>query len=57
METPEAVAKRIMQATSSLPSDKLWINPDCGLRHLSVDVARAKLKTMVEGARLARELV
>ena len=57
VETPEAVAKRIIQATSSLPSDKLWINPDCGLRHLSVDVARAKLKTMVEGARLARELV
>src|SRR5712692_556625 len=57
VETPEAVAKRIIQATSSLPSDRLWINPDCGLRHLSVDVARAKLKTMVEGARLARELV
>src|SRR5712692_4612268 len=57
VETPEAVAKRIIQATSSLPSDRLWINPDCGLRHLSVDVARAKLRIMVEGARLARELV
>ncbi|HLG69084.1 MAG TPA: hypothetical protein VK009_01530 [Chloroflexota bacterium] len=57
VETPEIVAKRIIQATSSVRSDKLWINPDCGLRHLSVDVARAKLRAMVDGARLARELV
>lgn len=57
VETPEVVAKRIIRATSSVPSDKLWINPDCGLRHLSVDVARAKLRAMVDGARLASELV
>lgn len=57
VETPEIVAKRIIQATSSVRSDKLWITPDCGLRHLSVDVARAKLRAMVDGARLARELV
>jgi 5-methyltetrahydropteroyltriglutamate--homocysteine methyltransferase len=57
VETPELVAKRIIQATSSVPSDKLWINPDCGLRHLSVEVARAKLRAMVDGARLARELI
>ena len=25
------------------------INPDCGLRHLAPDVARAKLRAMVEG--------
>lgn len=57
VEAPELVAKRIIQATSSVRSDKLWINPDCGLRHLSVGVARAKLRSMVDGARLARELV
>jgi 5-methyltetrahydropteroyltriglutamate--homocysteine methyltransferase len=26
------------------------INPDCGLRHLPADVARAKLRAMVAGA-------
>ena len=57
VETPEVVAKRIIQATSSVSSDRLWINPDCGLRHLSVEVARGKLKAMVQGAQLARELV
>ncbi|MBV9120119.1 MAG: hypothetical protein JOZ39_05380 [Chloroflexi bacterium] len=57
VETPEVVAKRIIRATSSVASEKLWINPDCGLRHLSVEVARAKLTAMVEGAALARNLV
>ncbi len=57
VETAEVVAKRIIQATSYIPAQKIWINPDCGLRHLQVDVARAKLTAMVEGARLARELV
>ena len=31
------------------------INPDCGLRHLPADVARAKLRAMVAGAALVRE--
>ena len=57
VESAEAVAKRIIRATSSIPSDKLWVNPDCGLRHLPVEVARAKLQAMVDGAQLARELV
>ncbi|HUZ78439.1 MAG TPA: hypothetical protein VMV93_12750 [Chloroflexota bacterium] len=57
VETPELVAKRIVQATSYVRPEKIWVNPDCGLRHLSVDVARAKLSAMVKGARLARDLV
>lgn len=57
VETPELVAKRILRATASIPSEKLTVTPDCGLRHLRTDVARAKLRAMVEGARLARELV
>ncbi len=34
--------------------DKLMINPDCGLRHLAPDIARAKLAAMVAGAALVR---
>jgi hypothetical protein len=30
------------------------INPDCGLRHLLPDIARAKLAAMVAGAALVR---
>ncbi|MDE3073967.1 MAG: methionine synthase [Chloroflexota bacterium] len=57
VETPELVAKRIIQATSYINTEKIWVNPDCGLRHLKVEVARAKLTAMVKGAHLARELV
>lgn len=53
-ETPEAITSRIHQALNVLPADRLTINPDCGLRHLSADVARDKLRAMSQGAALAR---
>jgi 5-methyltetrahydropteroyltriglutamate--homocysteine methyltransferase len=34
--------------------ENLAINPDCGLRHLLPDIARAKLAAMVAGAALVR---
>ena len=37
------------------PSAPIQAAPDCGLVPLSAPVARAKLKAMVAGARLARE--
>jgi 5-methyltetrahydropteroyltriglutamate--homocysteine methyltransferase len=30
------------------------VNPDCGLRHVPPDIARAKLRAMSEGTRIAR---
>jgi cobalamin-independent methionine synthase catalytic subunit len=35
-------------------ADQLTINPDCGLRHLPADVARAKLRALVVGTDLVR---
>ena len=35
--------------------ERIWVNPDCGLRTRTWDVAFAKLQNLVEGARLARE--
>ncbi len=56
IETPEVVEDRILRAARILGDpERLWINPDCGLRTRSLDVARAKLESMVEGARRARE--
>ncbi len=49
IETAELIAERIRKALDTFPADKLIINPDCGLRHLPADVARAKLVAMVEG--------
>jgi 5-methyltetrahydropteroyltriglutamate--homocysteine methyltransferase len=54
-EDPQEVAARIRRALRVLPADRLMVNPDCGLRHVPPDVARAKLRAMSEGTRLARQ--
>lgn len=55
IETPEVVQDRIERAARVLgdPS-RIWVNPDCGLRTRSLEVAYQKLVNMVEGARRAR---
>jgi 5-methyltetrahydropteroyltriglutamate--homocysteine methyltransferase len=55
VETPDVVASRIRQALEFVPADRLVINPDCGLRHLPADAARAKLRAMVAGAAQVRK--
>jgi 5-methyltetrahydropteroyltriglutamate--homocysteine methyltransferase len=55
VESPDLVASRIRRALEVVPAERLVINPDCGLRHLPADVARAKLRAMVAGAALVRE--
>jgi 5-methyltetrahydropteroyltriglutamate--homocysteine methyltransferase len=54
VEPPDVVAMRIRRALRFVAPDKLMINPDCGLRHLAPDIARAKLAAMVAGAALVR---
>jgi len=55
IETPDIVAERIRKALNVIPAQKMFILPDCGLFHLPRDVAFAKLRAMVEGARLVRK--
>ncbi|MGH3718986.1 MAG: hypothetical protein ACRDRI_09135 [Pseudonocardiaceae bacterium] len=54
IESAELIAARIHRALDAFPADKLIINPDCGLRHLPADVARAKLTAMVEATAAVR---
>lgn len=54
-ETPEVVAERIGAALQHLPPERLIAAPDCGMKYLPRPSARAKLKALVEGARLAEE--
>jgi 5-methyltetrahydropteroyltriglutamate--homocysteine methyltransferase len=49
IESADLIARRIRKALDTFPAEKLIINPDCGLRHLPADVARAKLVAMVKG--------
>ncbi|MGA2791621.1 MAG: hypothetical protein ABSF00_12750 [Candidatus Bathyarchaeia archaeon] len=58
IESPELVKERIEYATKILgDAEKIYVNPDCGLRTRSWDVAFAKLSNIVKGAALARQTV
>ncbi|MGD0690021.1 MAG: hypothetical protein ABSA50_09665 [Candidatus Bathyarchaeia archaeon] len=56
IESPELVEERIKYATKLLGDpERIYVNPDCGLRTRSWDVAYAKLSNIVKGAALARQ--
>lgn len=55
IETPEIVADRIRQVLEVFPADKVYINPDCGLKYMRRDVAFRKLQAMVDGAAIVRK--
>ena len=50
VESPAQVAARIRRALRFVPPERLSVNPDCGLRHVRPEAARAKLGAMVAGA-------
>jgi 5-methyltetrahydropteroyltriglutamate--homocysteine methyltransferase len=54
VETPEVVAERIRAALKVIPPERLVLAPDCGMKYLPRDVARAKLDALVEGAQTVR---
>ena len=56
IESPELVERRIGYATKILgdPS-RIYVNPDCGLRTRTWDVAYSKLCNIAKGAELARK--
>ncbi|MBX3707606.1 MAG: cobalamin-independent methionine synthase II family protein [Pseudomonadales bacterium] len=53
-ETPELVAERIRAALRHLPAERIVVAPDCGMKYLPRDVARAKLFNMVAGRNIVR---
>jgi 5-methyltetrahydropteroyltriglutamate--homocysteine methyltransferase len=55
VETPKEVATRIRRALDVVPSERLVVAPDCGMKYLPRERAVAKLQAMVAGARLVRE--
>lgn len=58
VEPAELVRDRILYAANVLGDpERIQINPDCGLRTRSWDVVYEKLSTMVQGTRLAEEVL
>ena len=47
----------LKQASAVIPADRLWVNPDCGLKTRQWKEAFAALENMVKSARLMRETV
>ena len=57
VESPDMVAARIRRALPYVSPERIIVAPDCGMKYLPREVAFAKLKAMVEGARLVRDEV
>ncbi len=54
IEEAEAVRRRVEQALTILPKDRVWVDPDCGLKTRTVDEAIGKLRACVEAAKAFR---
>ena len=48
------VAERIRAALRHIEPERLIVAPDCGMKYLPRDVARGKLRALVEGAAAVR---
>jgi len=54
VEAAGDVQGRIRRGTSVLPADRIWVDPDCGLKTRTVEESRAKLGAMMAAVRAAR---
>ena len=54
VESPETVAARLRKALKHVKPEDVIVAPDCGMKYLPRDVADAKMRAMVEGARILR---
>lgn len=54
IETPAEVRERIERVLRVVPAERVWINPDCGLKTRTADEAKAKLASMMEAVRSLR---
>ena len=54
VESAEVVADRIRAALRHIEAERLLAAPDCGMKYLPREVARGKLRELVQGAAIAR---
>lgn len=55
IESPEEVSQAIKKALNYIDADRIYINPDCGLKLMPREVARLKMENMVKGTMIVRE--
>ncbi len=54
-ETVDEVVRGINLALEVLPPDRIFVDPDCGLKTRTVEEAEEKMRAIVEGVRRVRE--
>jgi 5-methyltetrahydropteroyltriglutamate--homocysteine methyltransferase len=54
VETAAEVRARIDRGIGVLPAERIWVDPDCGLKTRTIDETRAKLGAMMTAVRAAR---
>jgi 5-methyltetrahydropteroyltriglutamate--homocysteine methyltransferase len=54
VEAADDVRARIRRGTTVLPADRIWVDPDCGLKTRTVEESQAKLGAMMSAVRAAR---
>jgi len=57
VEAVDVIEKRIERALQVVPADRILVTPDCGLRHVPADAARAKLRAMTSAAAAVRDRI
>ncbi len=55
VETVEEVVGAIERALAVLPADRVFVDPDCGLKTRTVEEAKEKMRVVVEAARRVRQ--
>jgi 5-methyltetrahydropteroyltriglutamate--homocysteine methyltransferase len=53
LESQDQIADAVKRINDIVPTDRVYVNPSCGLEYLPRETAFDKLKNMVEGARRA----
>lgn len=51
----EEIVGAIRKMLEKIPKEKLWVNPDCGLKTRGIPETEASLKNMVAAAKIVRE--
>jgi len=51
----EEIVAQLERAIAALPVDRVWVNPDCGLKTRREEEIRPALANLVEAARIVRE--
>src|SRR2546425_3884775 len=54
VESVDEVRERIRRGAGVLPADRIWVDPDCGLKTRTVEESRGKLTAMMAAVRSAR---